>query len=250
MSLALLVSILTYGGVGLVLAGALCLIRPLKFLRIHTRRAALLVMLMGLALLPTGAWWPWPRARGAGGAQIDAFVPEYEFAEFHETRVRAGPETVYRAVRAVTADEIRTFRTLTWIRRGGSRSPRGESILDPAWGQPILDVATRSGFVWLADAPPREAVVGTVVCCHARDRVLGAGEFVALTRAGVAKAAMNFRIEDAGSGYSRLTTETRIAATDTAARRRFGLYWAFIYPGSSLIRYGWLEAIRRRAEGS
>jgi hypothetical protein len=61
---------------------------------------------------------------------------------------------------------------------------------------------------------------------------------------------MNFRIEDEGAGQSRLTTETRIFATDTATRRRFGLYWAFVYPGSALIRPGWLQAITKRAEAA
>jgi hypothetical protein len=103
--------------------------------------------------------------------------------------------------------------------------------------------------VWLADEPGRGVVVGAIVCCE-RTRVRSAEEFRALARPGIAKAAMSFRIEDLGlgSGECRVTTETRVGAADPATRRRFGLYWAFIYPGSSLIRYGWLEAIRRRAE--
>jgi hypothetical protein len=169
--------------------------------------------------------------------------------EFHEALVRATPEAVYVAIRAVTASEIPSFRVLTWIRsprlpgRGG-----GESMLQPSPRDPILDVATRSGFVWLADERGREALVGTVVCCEGA-RARSAEEFQALTRPGVAKAAMNFRITDLGGGECLVTTETRVAATDRATRRRFGLYWAFIYPGSSLIRHGWLEAIRKRAEG-
>ena len=59
---------------------------------------------------------------------------------------------------------------------------------------------------------------------------------------------MTFRIEDLGRGECRVTTETRVFATDIGTRRRFGLYWAFIYPGSSLIRHGWLAAIKKRAE--
>jgi hypothetical protein len=250
MSGALLISLATYAGLLLVLAGLLSLVRPLRFLRIPSRRVALLVLLAGLALAPIGAWWPWPRRHAGGATHLDAFLPDYQFTEFHETRVRARPQEVYRAVRAVTAGEIRTFRTLSWIRRGGAQPKHGrETILTPAWDKPILDVATRSGFVWLADDAPREALVGTVVCCSSRDRVSNAAEFQALSRSGVAKAVMNFRIEDAGGGYTRVTTETRVLATDTRTRRHFGLYWALIYPGSSMIRYGWLEAIRRRAEG-
>ena len=230
--LPLLVSTLTYVGLILLVAGAVSLLKPLRFLRIRSRRAALAVLPIGLLLAYTGAWWPWAEQRASGSTQLDAFVPAYQFAEFHETRVRAAPESVYRAIRAVSAAEIRAFRTLTWIRH--PRLPWGqrrESILDPGANQPILDVATRTSFVWLADEPGREALVGTVVCCQGTP-LASADAFRGLTQAGVAKAGMNFRIEDLGGGECRVTTETRVFATDSATRRRFGLYWAFIYPGS------------------
>jgi hypothetical protein len=224
------------------------MLKPLRFLRIRSRRAALCLVPIGLVLGYAGAWWPWAEQRGPGHTRLDAFVPEYQFVEFHEARVRGAPESVYRAIRSVTAGEIRTFRTLTWIRHPRLPWRRGrESILEPDWDQPILDVATRTGFVWLADEPSREAVVGTVVCCQGT-RLASSDAFRNLTRAGIAKAGMNFRIEDVGGGECRVTTETRVFATDPATRRRFGLYWAFIYPGSALIRGGWLEAIKKRAE--
>jgi hypothetical protein len=208
------------------------------------------VLPLGLVLAGTGAWWPWPERRAAAGAQLDGFLPEYQFAEFHEARVRATPEAVYRAIREVTAGEIRTFRTLTWIRSPRLPGRQGrESILAGDWNKPILDVATRTSFVWLVDEPGREVAVGTVVCCPGV-RLGSAAAFRELGRPGLAKAAMNFRIEDEGAGQSRLTTETRIFATDSATRRRFGLYWAFVYPGSALIRRGWLQAITKRAEAA
>lgn len=242
------VSTLSYAGLLVMLAGALSLVKPLRRLRIRSRRAALCLLPVGVLLASAGAWWPWPERRVSAGAQLNSFVPVYQFAEFHEARVRATPEAVYRAIRSVSAGEIRTFRTLTWIR--SPRLPwrrRRESILEPDWDRPILEVATRTSFVWLVDEPGRETAVGTIVCCHG-GRIASAAAFRDLTLPGFAKAGMNFRIEDAGGGECRLTTETRIVATDTAARRRFGLYWAFIYPGSALIRSGWLDAIKKRAE--
>jgi hypothetical protein len=237
----------TYAGLALSLAGAISLLKPLRLLRIRSRRFALGVLPVGLVLVSAGAWWPWPEQRATGQTQLDGFVPRYQFVELHETRVRGTPEAVYRAVRAVRADEIRSFRTLTWIRSPRLPwSPRRASIMDPGQ-EPILDVATRTGFVWLADEPARESVVGAVVCCRGT-RLAGADAFRSLTRPGVAKAGMNFRIEDLGAGGCRVTTETRVFATDPQTRRRFGMYWAFIYPGSALIRVGWLEAIKKRAE--
>ena len=59
---------------------------------------------------------------------------------------------------------------------------------------------------------------------------------------------MNFLVEDEGGGWTRVTTQTRVFATDLAATRRFATYWRVIYPGSALIRRMWLRAIKRRAE--
>ena len=242
-----LVSVLTYAGLAAGLVGVVGLLKPLRVPGIRTRRRALGAAALGIPLMLAGAWWPWPEQRASGEARLDAFVPSYQFVEIHETRVRATPDAVYRAIRAVRADEIRTFRTLTWIRSPRLPWRRGpESIMDPRH-EPILDVSTRSGFVWLVDEPAHEAAVGTVVCCR-RPRLSGADQFRGLTQPGIAKAGMTFRIEDLGAGECRVTTETRVFATDVATRRRFGLYWAFIYPGSSLIRYGWLAAIKERAE--
>lgn len=244
---ALFLSVLSYAGLALVVAGSVSILRPLAILGIPARAVALGLVAAGIPLALVGAWWPWRERAGTGGDRIDAFVPVFQFVERHETRVRATPDAVDRAIRAVPADEIRAFRTLTWIR--SPRLPwreRRESILN-AGPDPILDVATRSGFIWLADDRGREALVGTIVCCRGA-RASSPEGFRALAGPGLAKAAMNFRIEDLGGGECRLTTETRVFASDPATRRRFGLYWAFIYPGSSWIRYGWLAAIRTRAE--
>jgi hypothetical protein len=45
-----------------------------------------------------------------------------------------------------------------------------------------------------------------------------------------------------------LTCETRIVATDAGTRRRFGLYWLAVQPGSSAMRWELLTAVALRAE--
>jgi len=94
-------------------------------------------------------------------SQLDRFMPRWQFHEVHTLYIDAPPEVVFEAVRDVRAGEIRLFDLLTWIRRGGRALPEG--ILNAGDREPLLDVATRSGFVWLADDPPRELVVGTAV---------------------------------------------------------------------------------------
>jgi hypothetical protein len=151
----------------------------------------------------------------------------------------------------VTADEIAFFRGLTWVRRFGRSGP--ESILNAPGRLPILEMATRTSFLLLAEEPGREVVVGTVVLAPPGARLDGKPTpelFRALGAPGFAKATMNFFLEDAPQDGCLLTTETRIHATDASSQRRFAAYWRVIYPGSALIRHMWLRAIKLRAEAS
>lgn len=159
---------------------------------------------------------------------------------------------------AVTARDILFYRLLTWIRRLGRPGPA--DILNPPPDQPILQVATRTGFLLLAASPPDplsrtgrggtagEIVIGKVVI--APSGVEGprtAEEYRNVGGPGWARATMSFLIEPRGSGCV-VTTETRVHATDARTEHRFRLYWMLIYPGSALMRRMWLRAIRRRAE--
>jgi len=217
-------SVLLYSSGVLALAGLGMLLRK------RTRRLGTRVLIAGVAGMAIALFLPTSEKRASATAQIDRVMPVWEFDERHEIDVAATPAQIFDAIRAVRADDIRLFNTLTAIRRGG-RGGR-ENILNPSHDAPILDVALRSGFFVMADDSPREIVIGTTVIRPHR-----------------AIAAMNFRVVPNGS-TSRLITETRIHATDAAARRRFAVYWRIIHPGSDLIRRGWLEAIRRRAESA
>ncbi len=181
---------------------------------------------------------------------LDEFSPDYHVHEVHSMRIAAPPEPTYAAIKAVTADEIALFGTLTWLRRLGRSGP--ENILNAPGRQPILDVATRTTFLLLADAPPHEVVVGTIVLVlndadAARARAMTPAEYRNLSDPGFVKATMNFRVEPDGSGGSLLTTETRVFGTDERAMRRFLPYWRVILPGSAILRVTWLRAISRRA---
>ncbi len=181
-----------------------------------------------------------------GMTRLEEFAPEYQFNEVHRIRIRAPRIRIYRAFREVTAGEITLFRTLTWIRRFGRADPEG--ILDAPSDEPLLEVAMRTGFLLLADDPERELVLGTVVIApRGETRPATPKQFKELVAPGVAKAVMNFRIDDADDGAWLVSTETRVHATDASARRRFARYWTVIRPGSGFIRRMWLRAIRRRA---
>lgn len=236
-------------GLALLLLGALCLIRPLPRLGVSTRRRAALALTLGVAVLTLGLLLPVSPPRRSGARMLlDEVAPVYEFGERHQIGISASRDRVQAAVRAVTAREIRGFRLLTWLRSPRLPGRGREGILNPVPDEPILEVALRSGFVLLRDEPGREIVLGTVICCGPRSPPR-ASDFLAPSGSRVL-AVMNFHLSDGEGATTRLVTETRVHATDDAARRRFAAYWRLIYPGSDLIRRAWLQAIRRKAEGA
>lgn len=194
----------------------------------RTRRVARFVLIAAVAAIVITLAWPALLERSSGdGSHLDSVMPRFQFSERHVIHVDAPPERVYAAIRAVTAGDIQWFRTLTAIRRLGRPLPAG--ILNAPAEEPILDLATRTSFRWLANDPPRELVIGVRV---ARDT----------------NAAMNFLVAADGHGGSNLSTETRVYAATDAAVRAFKVYWRIIRPGSEIIRRSWLRAIKRRAE--
>jgi hypothetical protein len=227
----LLLSILSYAGLLALVLGAIGLLRPIPRLGLGTRRRASGLAVAGVACCGVAVCWPTPVMRAPRVASaLDEVMPAYQFVEHHQTTVRANPRGVFDAIRRVTADEIRYFHILTWIRNphiGRSQ----ESILAAPADKPILDVALGGGFVLLKDLPDQEIVVGTTVARGVR-------------------AVMNFRVRPDGEGQSVLSTETRVFADSDRGRRAFAAYWRFIYPGSALIRIEWLRAIQRRAEAA
>jgi len=229
-------SLLVYGGAIVAATGALRNLWSdgLSARRTRGRRAESppLHIAAGLGLTVAGFLLPPVASRAKRiTSKLDEVMPEWEFNEVHSLHIDAPPDIVFDAVRNVRANEITLFHTLTWIRRFGRELP--ESILNARDHEPLLDVATRTGFEWLANDPPRELVVGT--CLIGPDRR--------------AYGAVNFVVTPEGRG-SRVTTETRVHAKDAHARRRFAVYWRIIYPGSALIRRMWLRAVRERATGS
>ena len=251
--------IVVYLGLITMFVGGVSVLKPLKFLAIHSRGQALAVVAAGLLVVIIGASLPAREIRVATPrTQLDAFMPAWQFNEVHSVRIAAPREKVYTALKQVTADEILFFRTLIWIRRFGRPGP--ESILNPPPDMPLLDVATRTTFIVLAKEPDHEIVFGTLVAAPRGWRPRGepsAEGFKALYASGqpgFALAAMNFRLEDCqdakttASLCTLLTTETRVYATDASSRRAFARYWRVIYPGSSLIRRMWLRAVEKRAE--
>ncbi len=240
-------SAIVYSGLVITAAGLILSIKPIERLHVTSRSQGLVIVGIGALLVGIGLRLPAPESRvPRAETRLDEFMPAWQFRERHTLRIAAPAARVFDAIRDVRANEIALFKTLTWIRRGGRRMP--ESILNAGDSTPLLDVATRNGFIYLADDAPRELVVGTVVVAPPGGRgTLTPQTFKARLAPGFALAAMNFLVTPDGPNASFVSTETRVFANSAAARRRFAGYWRMIYPGSALIRRMWLRAVERRA---
>jgi hypothetical protein len=154
----MLPSVLIYVGALLALMALAALGAPRRFVGRYRRTHALVAVAAAVGLGLLGVALP---ARSVSVARpnsrLDTIMPTYQSRHRHSIEIAASPIVVDRAVRAVTADEIPFYRTLTWIRRFGRRGP--ESLIDAPRGVALLALATRSGFRLVADEPARELVL-------------------------------------------------------------------------------------------
>jgi hypothetical protein len=179
--------------------------------------------------------------------RLDAIMPEYDFHEKHQIVINASLEKVYSAVKAVTAREILIFRALMSIRN----IPAKRSFIMNA-DLPLLDVIYKKGFKLLADITNSEIVFGVIgqfwkMASSEEIVIKDYYDFMKYNEPVYLKATSNMRVESI-NGKTLLTTETRILATSSEAKRKFRIYWIIIRLGSGFIRRMWLRAIKRRAE--
>jgi hypothetical protein len=173
---------------------------------------------------------------------IDDVVPAWDWRSAHATRVAAPPERAAAAVREVSGRDLPLTGALMRIRTLGRRSSSRE--------RPAIEGMARLGLATLADDRDGIVVGGVLSPWRLRGghrRVASAEEVRAFAEPGWVRVAAAFTVIAEGAGC-RVATETRIAATDDTARRRFGHYWRLIGPFSSITRREMLAAIRRRAE--
>jgi hypothetical protein len=178
---------------------------------------------------------------------LDEFLPSYDVNEVHSVSTDASPAAVMQAIHALTPQEVPVLVALMAVRS----VPRLLDRKRPSLRGPLLEGFERAGFAKLRDRPDAIVLgaVGRFWQPTGGLRPIEAAEFLDFDEPGFAKAVFDFRLEQSGAG-TLVRTETRVATTDAHARRRFGLYWKVVHPGSALIRVAWLRAIRKRAENA
>ena len=79
-------------------------------------------------------------------------------------------------------------------------------------------------------------------------RAIPPAAFSAFREPNLVKIVWTLEVEPLAPSLTRFRTETRVEATDRAARRRFAIYWLAFSIGIRFIRWNMLRAIRRQAE--
>jgi len=161
-------------------------------------------------------------------AEIDRVLPEWDVNEVHEIVLESTPE---RALAAALATPAAPDRVVGMLLRLRGVSARGS----------VEELLGAIGFEQVARSPIEVVFAGAGQPWRPSGRIAPLAD----AGAGTVRVAASFRVEEARDGRSRLSTETRIAAVDSPARRSFGRYWRVVGPFSALIRRRWLRAVRR-----
>ena len=178
---------------------------------------------------------------------IDEWMPAWDAAERHETRIRASREAVWRAVRTLdlaSSPVVRALFALRSLPALFTRRPREKAL------GVTMDGLLRNGFVLLAERPGEELLLGLVGRFWRPSGSilrLTADELAGFYQPGYAVATWNFTLSEDGDAV-RLATETRVRCTDEGARRSFRRYWTVVGPFSALTRREMLRTLRRDCE--
>jgi hypothetical protein len=184
---------------------------------------------------------------------IDKYMPSFETREHHETLVPADAARAYAALRALDFTVSPIVRALFAIRTIPERWRNRRSVRPAAdrGPRPFLETALSIGWKVLEESPGEELVAGAVTQPWAPVvvfRGMPGAEFLAFAEPGFAKIVWNISSRPAGAGLARIATETRVATTDPASRRKFRRYWLVFGPWIGLIRMIALRRLRRQLE--
>jgi hypothetical protein len=178
---------------------------------------------------------------------LDELIPNPEVAEHHQIEINAPADVVMAAARELELLKSPVIRAILRARElalGGEPDGRGHPAA-------LIDQMQSIGWVILAERPGREMVLGAVTQPWQAApifRSVPAGEFRDFAEPGYVKIAWTLRADPISEARSTFRTETRVATTDAAARRRFRSYWSFVAPGVKVIRMAMLGPLRRAAE--
>lgn len=180
---------------------------------------------------------------------LDHFLPDYQFSEQHETRVRCAPGELLDLIQGWEPPRDRFLEVAMGLRQSPARLMHA---LAPSRHPAPKPFSLRS-FTPLGRDGDRAMVGGLIGQFWRNDfglvRIAGPEEFIAFDAPRTPKLVLGFMAEPEGE-LTRLVTETRVHCPDRHSFVMFLPYWLLIRPASGLIRRRMLGAIKTIAERS
>jgi len=177
---------------------------------------------------------------------LEPFIPTPDVRERYAVTVRAPAPLVYRVARDFDMQSVPLVRAIFRLRELIMGSRRGTRV---AAG--FLDELQALGWQCLLERPG-ELFVGGATCqpwlADVVFRPVPPEHFASFAEPNQVRIAWTLETHAQGPGLTQLVSETRAAATDEAARRRFRGYWRWARVGIYSIRWLLLPAIRRESE--
>jgi|SRR5881628_1440983 len=179
--------------------------------------------------------------------RLDVFMSSYEVVDRHKVRINVPAEVALSAAAEMDLQSCALIRGIFKAREWIMRSTQD------ARNRPREFLAEMKFLGWgsLAELPGREIVMGAVTKPWEPNpvfRALQPDEFAGFNEPGYVKITWTLRADPIGSEESLFRTETRAAATDAEARKKFCRYWSFLSPGIIAIRSVMLRAVKANAE--
>lgn len=187
---------------------------------------------------------------------LEKWMPLSDIAARYGTAIRAPAPLVYETLLSLEFGRLPIVRMLMLLRAIPAfiASPRATlRRMHTTTAAPTLRLKSvlSNDFALLDEAVGDEIVMGLTGRFWTPSGTLvptSAATFHEPAPPGMAKAAWNFQVVPQPDGSTTLTTETRVRCSDPATTRRFLRYWRLVAPGSGLIRWAILRAVRVRAE--
>jgi hypothetical protein len=178
---------------------------------------------------------------------LDRFIPAYEVAERHTVHVNAPPDITFAASCDVDLHRSRIIQAIF----KGRELALGAIPEETTRPRGLVALTKALGWGVLAEVPGRELVMGAVTkpwTANPLFRALPPDAFAAFDEPDYVKIVWTLRADPLGPDASMARTETRVIATDPAARRKFRRYWSIFSPGIVLIRRVALRLTKLDAE--
>ena len=175
-----------------------------------------------------------------------AFIPRPDVLDRHEIVIDAPTDLVFFDATRVDMQSLPVvraiFRTRSWL--------MGDTLEPPLKPLGIVAETMVLGWGLLSHTPCRSIVMGAAARPWTRNvtfRTIPAEAFTAFAEPDYVKIVWTLEADPIGPERTRFRSETRVEATDAAARRKFFWYWMAFGIGIRFIRWNMLRALRRKA---